>query len=110
MYFLIQKIVLTQYGYNFLFVCRLNHVALLQVLNHSIIAGSLDSATITWIQQTLDGFVSAWQQAEEKARKDDEEKASLYKFKPIVHGDGMTDDEREEIEFVKSYPSYQQVW
>ena len=95
--------------FHFFVFSRLSHVALLQVLNHSIISGSLDSNTVSWIHKSLASFVSAWHKAEEKAKQDEEEAASLYKFKARTHGDGMTDDEREEQEFLRSFPSYQQV-
>jgi membrane protein involved in colicin uptake len=50
---------------------------------------------------------TTWQQQEAEARRRDEEKSSLYRYKS--HGEELKEEERDEVERRQMFPTYEQV-
>ncbi|XP_077869169.1 midasin [Saccoglossus kowalevskii] len=85
---------------------KLLKIAVLHTKNHAILKGRLDKQTLELLTQLLGTLVESWKQTEELARLKEEEDAQLFKYKSKLHGDGLTEEEREEKEFKKSYPTF----
>ncbi|XP_070579649.1 LOW QUALITY PROTEIN: midasin-like [Ptychodera flava] len=85
---------------------KLLKVALLHTCNHALQRGQFEEKTLELLKQLLDAVVTSWKEAEEEARRKEEEEAQLYKYRVKEHGDGLTEEEREEQEFRRSFPTF----
>ncbi|XP_071480621.1 midasin-like [Diadema antillarum] len=81
-------------------------ISLHHTSNHARIRGHLDPTTLDLLQGILGSLVSHYHQAEQAAMQREEEEASLYKYKTRRHGDGMTDEQKEERELREQFPSF----
>ncbi|XP_072178223.1 midasin-like [Diadema setosum] len=81
-------------------------ISLHHTANHARICGRLDPTTLDLLQGILGSLVSHYHQAEQAAMQREEEEASLYKYKTRRHGDGMTDEQKEERELREQFPSF----
>ena len=69
----------------------------------------MDPKALQDIFSILDSIVASWRLAQDVVKRKEEEAASLYKFKSKTHGDGLTDEQREEREFRQRFPSFEKV-
>ncbi len=53
--------------------------------------------------------MNEWDEQEKRAREKEQEEASLYRSRTRLHGTGLTEDQQEEREFRRSFPSYHKV-
>ncbi|XP_022106838.1 midasin-like isoform X2 [Acanthaster planci] len=95
-----------QSGYNKTKMSLLQ-LSLVRARHQALLAGFLEPKTLQGILSILDHIVVAWRQAEDAARRREAEEASLYKYKTKTHGDGLTDEEREDRDFRQSFPSFE---
>ncbi len=91
------------------FCCRVTQTALHHVVNYIQNAGGLDSSSVQLFSRILVRYVSSWQAAEEAKRRAQMEKESLYKYKSTVHGDELTEEQRDELAIRKAFPSFEKV-
>ena len=84
-------------------------LALLHTKNH--LAGTLtvDAAATCVLSDLFHQYVTVWHKAEQRRREKDEEQANLYKYKDKVHGDTLTEDERNQKEIEEAFPTFEQV-
>ncbi|XP_038059884.1 midasin-like [Patiria miniata] len=82
-------------------------LSLFRARTQALLAGCLGPDSLQAILTVLDSITVSWRQAEDAARRRQEEQASLYKYKAKTHGDGLTDEERDEREFRQSFPSFE---
>ncbi|XP_071957015.1 midasin-like [Antedon mediterranea] len=94
----------TQSGYK----NRLLKIILLHLKNHTLSSGYLSPSVMELLSAILSRFVNSWQEAEEAAKKEAEDEASLFRFKPRVHCEDITDEEQEELEIRQSFPLFDQ--
>ncbi|XP_057208356.1 midasin isoform X2 [Triplophysa rosa] len=80
--------------------------ALLYVQSHSLSAGHLSEETRRLFRHVCQAFVNEWDEQEKKAREKEQMEASLYRSRSRLHGTGLTEDQQEEREFRRSFPSY----
>jgi len=78
--------------------------ALLQLLNHAGSSGSLDQSTLNVFQRVVNQFVSEWNRLQLERKQMEEDDASLYRF--VTHGDGLTEEQKDEIEIRAQFPSF----
>lgn len=53
--------------------------------------------------------MNEWDEQEKRAREKEQMEASLYRSRSRLHGTGLTEDQQEEREFRRSFPSYHKV-
>ena len=83
--------------------------ALLHVKNHAMTTRRLDRDTVYTMSRLFHLYVSAWQRAEKERTEREVERESLYRYKSQAHGDGLSEEEREEREMRESFPTFDQV-
>lgn len=69
----------------------------------------MTSDLVMTLTKILEMYVLSWQQAEEKRKLQEEEQASLYRYKSQVHGDERSEEEKLETEFQENFPQFTQV-
>lgn len=57
----------------------------------------------------VQAIVNEWDEQEKRAREKEQMEASLYRSRSRLHGSGLTEDQQEEREFRRSFPSYHKV-
>ena len=88
---------------------RLLSCSLLLLKTHALQSGEVTPDLFMTLTHILDLFVKAWQEQEERRRQKEEEEAALYRFKDRSHGDGRTEEEKEEDAFREAFPSFRDV-
>lgn len=88
---------------------RILKLSLTLLKSHAIMRQSLDPAAATALDQLLQIYVRSWQVAETKRKEKEAEKESLYKYKDRKHGDGSTEEQRDQREIQQLFPTFQQV-
>ncbi|XP_030636974.1 midasin [Chanos chanos] len=79
---------------------------LLYVQSHALSAGHLTPETRKIFRHVCQAVVNEWDEQERRAREKEQQEASLYRSKTTQHGSGLTEEEEEEREFRRSFPSY----
>ncbi|XP_067273008.1 midasin [Pseudorasbora parva] len=80
--------------------------ALLYIQSHTLSAGHLSAETQKLFRHVCQAIVNEWDEQEKKVREKEQMKASLYRSRSRLHGTGLTEDQQEEREFRRSFPSY----
>ncbi|KAF4099466.1 hypothetical protein G5714_019592 [Onychostoma macrolepis] len=80
--------------------------ALLYIQSHALSAGHLSSETQKLFRHVCQAIVNEWDEQEKRAREKEQMEASLYRSRSRLHGTGLTEDQQEEREFRRSFPSY----
>lgn len=80
--------------------------ALLYVQSHALTAGHLSEETQRLFRHVCQAIVNEWDDQEKRAREKEQMEASLYRSRSRLHGTGLTEDQQEEREFRRSFPSY----
>uniref|UniRef100_A0A671LK54 Midasin n=1 Tax=Sinocyclocheilus anshuiensis TaxID=1608454 RepID=A0A671LK54_9TELE len=80
--------------------------ALLYIQSHTLSAGHLSAETQKLFRHVCQAIVNEWDEQEKRAREKEQMEASLYRSRSRLHGTGLTEDQQEEREFRRSFPSY----
>uniref|UniRef100_A0A9J8BXI4 Midasin n=1 Tax=Cyprinus carpio carpio TaxID=630221 RepID=A0A9J8BXI4_CYPCA len=80
--------------------------ALLYIKSHTLSAGHLSAETRKLFRHVCQAIVNEWDEQEKRAREKEQMEASLYRSRSRLHGTGLTEDQQEEREFRRSFPSY----
>ncbi|XP_073672706.1 midasin [Garra rufa] len=80
--------------------------ALLYIQSHTLSAGHLSAETQKLFRHVCQAIVNEWDEQEKRAREKEQMEASLYRNRTRLHGTGLTEDQQEEREFRRSFPSY----
>ncbi|XP_065113160.1 midasin [Paramisgurnus dabryanus] len=80
--------------------------ALLYVQSHVLSVGHLSKETSKLFRHVCQAIVNEWDEQEKRAREKEQMEASLYRSRSRLHGSGLTEDQQEEREFRRSFPSY----
>uniref|UniRef100_A0A8C2BQ53 Midasin n=1 Tax=Cyprinus carpio TaxID=7962 RepID=A0A8C2BQ53_CYPCA len=80
--------------------------ALLYIQSHTLSAGHLSAETRKLFRHVCQAIVNEWDEQEKRAREKEQMEASLYRSRSRLHGTGLTEDQQEEREFRRSFPSY----
>ncbi|KAK2883458.1 hypothetical protein Q8A67_017095 [Cirrhinus molitorella] len=80
--------------------------ALLYIQSHTLSAGHLSAETQKLFRHVCQAIVNEWDEQEKRAREKEQMEASLYRSRTRLHGTGLTEDQQEEREFRRSFPSY----
>ncbi len=84
-------------------------MALHHVVNYMQNAQGINSSSVEVFSRILACYVSSWQAAEDAKRRAQVEKESLYKYKSTLHGDELTEEQRDELAIRKAFPSFEKV-
>ena len=87
--------------------CRLLRTSLMLTCNHAAVSSSLSPQALATLHHLLQLHVASWQQQEDERRRKEAEKESLYKYK--THGDSLTEEQRDQRDIQKYFPTYDQV-
>lgn len=79
-------------------------------MDHIQISSHVSDETLHVISQVFSLFVTSWQQVEEARRIRQAEKESLYKYKTTTHGEERSEEEMENEEMKRTFPSFDQVY
>uniref|UniRef100_A0A8B9KTP9 Midasin n=1 Tax=Astyanax mexicanus TaxID=7994 RepID=A0A8B9KTP9_ASTMX len=80
--------------------------ALLRLQSHALTAGQLGTEACTLFRHVCQALVNEWDEQERRAREKEQREASLYRSRSRLHGGGLTEDQQEEREFRRSFPTY----
>uniref|UniRef100_A0AAR2K636 Midasin n=1 Tax=Pygocentrus nattereri TaxID=42514 RepID=A0AAR2K636_PYGNA len=80
--------------------------ALLRLQSHSLTAGQLGTEARTLLRHVCQALVNEWDEQERRAREKEQREASLYRTRSRLHGTGLTEEQQEEREFRRSFPTY----
>lgn len=80
--------------------------ALLYIQSHTLSAGHLSAEAQKLFRHVCQAIVNEWDEQEKRAREKEQMEASLYRSRSRLHGTGLTEDQQEEREFRRSFPSY----
>ncbi|XP_003200751.2 midasin [Danio rerio] len=80
--------------------------ALLYIQSHTLSAGQLSAEAQKLFRHVCQAIVNEWDEQEKRAREKEQMEASLYRSRSRLHGTGLTEDQQEEREFRRSFPSY----
>ena len=69
----------------------------------------LDTDTVYTLSRLFHLYVGAWRRAEREREERERERESLYRYKSQAHGDGLTEEEREERDMRENFPTFEQV-
>uniref|UniRef100_A0AAR2IVI6 Midasin n=1 Tax=Pygocentrus nattereri TaxID=42514 RepID=A0AAR2IVI6_PYGNA len=83
--------------------------ALLRLQSHSLTAGQLGTEARTLLRHVCQALVNEWDEQERRAREKEQREASLYRTRSRLHGTGLTEEQQEEREFRRSFPTYHKV-
>ncbi|XP_074663211.1 midasin-like [Tubulanus polymorphus] len=89
------------------FITRMRKQALLSLMNHIIVTGKLDDKTMIAFNNLLELFATSWLEMEERKKQKEIEDNSLYRYKEKSHGDELTEDEQDDLDLHRNFPSYE---
>lgn len=58
---------------------------------------------------SVQALVNEWDEQERKAREKEQKEASLYRSRAKLHGGGLSEEQQEERDFRRSFPTYHKV-
>ena len=64
---------------------------------------------LTLLSDLFSQYIASWQSADEERRLQEAEEASLYRYKARSHGDDMTEEEKDQADLKRKFPSFEQV-
>ncbi len=88
---------------------RVTQTALHHVVNYMQNAQGIDLSSVEVFSRILACYVSSWQAMEDAKRRAQMEKESLYKYKSTLHGDELTEEQRDELAIRNAFPSFEKV-
>ncbi|XP_062857908.1 midasin [Trichomycterus rosablanca] len=80
--------------------------ALMCLQSHAVSAGELGSEAQTLLRHVCQALVNEWDEQERRAREKEQREASLYRSRSKLHGEGLTEEQEEERDFRRSFPTY----
>ncbi|KAM9495289.1 midasin [Clarias gariepinus] len=80
--------------------------ALLCLQSHAISAGELGTEAQNLLRHVCQALVNEWDEQERRAREKEQMEASLYRNRSKVHGGGLSEDQQEERDFRRCFPTY----
>ncbi|XP_041950170.1 midasin [Alosa sapidissima] len=81
--------------------------ALLYVQCHTLSTGQLGPEARKLFRHICQALVNEWDEQERRAREKEQMEASLYRSRSKQHGSNLTEDEQEEREFRRAFPTFQ---
>lgn len=57
----------------------------------------------------VQALVNEWDEQEKRAREKEQKEASLYRNRSKLHGGGLSEEQQEERDFKRSFPTYHKV-
>lgn len=57
----------------------------------------------------VQALVNEWDEQERRAREKEQQEASLYRSRSKTHGGGLSEEQQEERDFRRSFPTYYKV-
>lgn len=57
----------------------------------------------------IQALVNEWDEQERRAREKEQKEASLYRSRSKLHGGGLSEEQQEERDFRRSFPTYHKV-
>ncbi|KAF5899322.1 midasin-like, partial [Clarias magur] len=80
--------------------------ALLCLQSHAMIAGELGAEAQNLLRHVCQALVNEWDEQERRVREKEQMEASLYRRRSKVHGGGLSEDQQEEHDFRRCFPTY----
>ncbi|XP_035384712.1 midasin isoform X1 [Electrophorus electricus] len=80
--------------------------ALLRLQCHTLSAGLLEMEAQALLRHVCQALVNEWDEQERRAREQEQREASLYRGRSRLHGGGLTEEQQEERDFRRSFPTY----
>ncbi|GAA6099361.1 midasin isoform X1 [Tachysurus ichikawai] len=80
--------------------------SLLCLQSHAISAGELGTEAQTLLRHVCQALVNEWDEQERRAREKEQKEASLYRSRSKLHGGGLSEEQQEERDFRRSFPTY----
>ncbi|TSL47560.1 Midasin [Bagarius yarrelli] len=80
--------------------------ALLCLQSHAMSAGELVAEAQNLLRHVCQALVNEWDEQERRAREKEQKEASLYRSRSKLHGGGLSEEQQEERDFRRSFPTY----
>ncbi|XP_076872534.1 midasin isoform X2 [Brachyhypopomus gauderio] len=80
--------------------------ALLRLRCHVLSAGLLEAESRGLLRHVCQALVNEWDEQERRAREREQREASLYRTRSRLHGCGLTEEQQEERDFRRAFPTY----
>lgn len=61
------------------------------------------------ISVCIQALVNEWDEQERRTREKEQKEASLYRSRSKLHGGGLSEEQQEERDFRRSFPTYHKV-
>ncbi|KAF4092103.1 hypothetical protein AMELA_G00017110 [Ameiurus melas] len=80
--------------------------ALLCLQSHALSTGELGSEAQNLLRHVCQALVNEWDEQERRAREKEQKEASLYRTRSKLHGGGLSEEQQEERDFRRTFPTY----
>lgn len=80
--------------------------ALLCLQSHAISTGELGTEAQNLLRHVCQALVNEWDEQERRAREKEQKEASLYRSRSKLHGGGLSEEQQEERDFRRTFPTY----
>lgn len=62
-----------------------------------------------YVSVYIQALVNEWDEQERRAREKEQKEASLYRSRSKLHGGGLSEEQQEERDFRRTFPTYHKV-